>query len=519
MGSPDRLLAASRPVHPALMMVADLGAAALAPLAAHWIRRPDFPDFGAVMSYWAASVLCSSASFLLFSVARSIWRYFTLREVVTLATAVVTAVSSASFLAFSLDRMQAVSRTEPLLHGALLLSAMVLIRIAAQQVERSKRAAGKPLAAGSGRVSQVLVIGTSPLAEIYLRTVDGMASFSTTPVDVVGIVAEKPRHVGLSIRGRAIVGTLADLEAVFTKLSVHGVHLDAVALAVQDRYIPLAARELLQRREADGVQVIRLPTLLGASFADWSDVADAMAVAVPLHELGTWRGKRTMDVLVSAALLAVLSPVLLLVGLCLLADVGRPVIFWQIRPGFRGVATRFYKLRTMRDVKNGIIRADDERISAFGRLLRRTRLDEVPQLINILIGQMSIIGPRPLLLRDLHEDGADRIRMRPGITGWAQVNGGKLISPKDKMALDLWYAHHASPMLDLMILWRTVLTVLRGDLIRQDAIDEARAFSAHRPKAGMSDVFAAGSAARPTPRRAETSPIGSAVLSRKRVCR
>src|SRR4051812_10790969 len=103
-----------------------------------------------------------------------------------------------------------------------------------------------------------------------------------------------------------------------------------------------------------------------------------------------------------------------------------------------------------------IIGSAQERISWVGRLLRRKRLDEVPQLFNILIGQMSIIGPRPLLLRDLHEDGADRIRMRPGVTGWAQINGGKLISRQDKMALDLWYAHHASFRLDLIILWRTV---------------------------------------------------------------
>lgn len=480
MNRSARLLAASRPIKPAYIFAADLVAAALAPLLAHLIRKQEAFDLTNIMSYWAASMLCSGTAFLLFGVGRSIWRYFSWRELMPLTTAVVTAVSSASFLAFTLDRMEAVSRAEPLLHGSLLLAGLILIRVLARHAERSKGLPRYLRAPGSGPVRQALVIGTSPLADIYLRMVDEMAGLSERPVDVIGIVAEKPRHVGRTLRGRLITGTLSDLEATFAKLSVHGAHVDMLVLAVQEKYVPEAARAFLQGLEAAGTQVIRLPAVLGAP--PTPDIVAVAAAHAPAYaaELGTWPGKRIMDIVLSVTLAVVLSPVIVLVWVCVLADVGSPVIFWQLRPGFLGVATRFYKFRTMRHAEGAHVGSDEERISGFGRLLRRTRLDEVPQLLNIMLGQMSIIGPRPLLLRDLHDDGADRIRMRPGVTGWAQINGGKLISPQDKMALDLWYAHHASLRLDLLILWRTVLTVVRGDRVWDDAVERARLFMAQR---------------------------------------
>jgi lipopolysaccharide/colanic/teichoic acid biosynthesis glycosyltransferase len=127
---------------------------------------------------------------------------------------------------------------------------------------------------------------------------------------------------------------------------------------------------------------------------------------------------------------------------------------------------------------NGVVLPDHLRVSAVGRFIRRTRLDELPQVWNILAGQMSLIGPRPLLGRDLHEDGADRIRMKPGVTGWAQINGGAGISARDKMALDIWYGYHASPLLDLQILWGTARTLLFGDRANQQAVEAARLFMA-----------------------------------------
>jgi lipopolysaccharide/colanic/teichoic acid biosynthesis glycosyltransferase len=117
---------------------------------------------------------------------------------------------------------------------------------------------------------------------------------------------------------------------------------------------------------------------------------------------------------------------------------------------------------------------DDQRSSAIGQILRRTRLDELPQLYNVLIGDMSLIGPRPLLPRDQAPEYATRLSVRPGITGWAQVNGGKIISTSDKLILDLWYVQNASWVLDLTIVLRTVNMVLLGDRINTDAVNQAR---------------------------------------------
>jgi lipopolysaccharide/colanic/teichoic acid biosynthesis glycosyltransferase len=117
--------------------------------------------------------------------------------------------------------------------------------------------------------------------------------------------------------------------------------------------------------------------------------------------------------------------------------------------------------------------ADERRTTAIGGALRRTRVDELPQLFNVLCGQMSLVGPRPLLPLDLPKDNSERLSMRPGITGWAQVNGGRLASVTEKGALDLWYARNAGFWLDLWILLLTVRTVLQGERINPSALGQA----------------------------------------------
>jgi lipopolysaccharide/colanic/teichoic acid biosynthesis glycosyltransferase len=124
---------------------------------------------------------------------------------------------------------------------------------------------------------------------------------------------------------------------------------------------------------------------------------------------------------------------------------------------------------------------DDQRSSGVGQALRRTRLDELPQLFNVLIGNMSLIGPRPLLPRDQAPEYAARLSVRPGITGWAQVNGGRIISTSDKLILDVWYVQNASFLLDLSIIFRTVKMILFGERINTDAVSQARSTSLKMP--------------------------------------
>lgn len=171
--------------------------------------------------------------------------------------------------------------------------------------------------------------------------------------------------------------------------------------------------------------------------------------------------KRLIDVAVSLVLLVLLSPLMLVVAIGVRRDVGAPVLFRQERPGLRGLPFTLYKFRTMRGPHAGEFSGDDDaqRLTAFGRRLRSTSLDELPELWNVLRGDMSLVGPRPLLMRYLPLYSAEQMRrhdVRPGLTGWAQINGRNALGWDDKFKLDVFYVEHQSLLLDLRILLRTV---------------------------------------------------------------
>ena len=182
--------------------------------------------------------------------------------------------------------------------------------------------------------------------------------------------------------------------------------------------------------------------------------------------------KRTFDILISLAALLLLWPVLLVLAVLVRVKLGRPVLFRQQRPGLHGRPFTMLKFRTMTDARDteGNLLPDGERLSSFGRSLRSTSLDELPELINVVAGDMSLVGPRPLLMRYLDRYTPEQMRrheVRPGITGWAQVNGRNAINWDQKFALDVWYVDHQSLRLDLRIFWLTVRNVLRREGISQ----------------------------------------------------
>lgn len=178
--------------------------------------------------------------------------------------------------------------------------------------------------------------------------------------------------------------------------------------------------------------------------------------------------KRLLDVSGASAGLLLLSPALLLVAYLVRTRLGSPVLFVQERPGLHGKPFRMYKFRTMTDARdaNGHLLPDAERLTAFGKWLRASSLDELPELLNVLKGEMSLVGPRPLLMEYLplySPEQARRHEVRPGITGWAQINGRNAISWDEKFALDTWYVENASVGLDVKILLLTVWRVVRRD--------------------------------------------------------
>ena len=190
------------------------------------------------------------------------------------------------------------------------------------------------------------------------------------------------------------------------------------------------------------------------------------------------RVRNVLEKALAAAALIVLSPIFFITGVLVWIDVGRPLVFWQERVGVRGRTILVHKFRTLKAPvdSNGVIVEDGSRLSAIGSFLRRTRLDELPQLFDILRGHMSFIGPRPLLPADMPEGASLRHLVAPGLTGWAQVHGGNLVTNEEKNALDEWYIHHASLRLDLVILLRTLRIVILGEVRENGAIAEAMRF-------------------------------------------
>ena len=182
--------------------------------------------------------------------------------------------------------------------------------------------------------------------------------------------------------------------------------------------------------------------------------------------------KRLFDIFLSAIALILLSPLIAITAIFVVLDVGFPIFFTQIRPGYRGNLFKIYKFRSMKDIvtKKAMQAPDIKRLTAFGLLIRSTSIDELPSLWNVLMGDISLVGPRPLLVEYLslyNKEQARRHNVKPGITGWAQVNGRNALSWRERFELDVWYVDNHTFFLDLKILLMTVKKVLFREGIAQ----------------------------------------------------
>ena len=183
--------------------------------------------------------------------------------------------------------------------------------------------------------------------------------------------------------------------------------------------------------------------------------------------------KRAFDIVFSACWLVGFAPLLLVVAILVRLKLGSPVLFVQERPGLRARPFRMVKFRTMTDARgpDGELLSDEQRLTPFGKFLRSSTLDEFPEMWNVLIGDMSVVGPRPLLMRYVSRYSpfqARRMEVRPGVTGWAQVNGRNLLSWEEKFALDVWYVDHRSFLLDMKIVVLTFFKVFARTGINSD---------------------------------------------------
>ena len=446
------------------------------------------------MPYVFISVGCASVVFLIGGLDRTPWRYSSVADHLQVIVLSVLAILLALVLTFALNRLEPVARSLPVLQGALIVSVLVFARSAARFWHARQIHIN-----GNGRANvqpheTVLVVGVNTVTELFLLSVK---EFASQRVQVAGILAEEPSMRGRAIQQKPVLGTVEELPEILQSLEVHGVAVDKIVVATAaDRLRPRALETLLETEKSSDIAVQFLSEQLG--FENSSEGASVLSSqnrnSVPgqraLARLGTvidvdhtnstgksfrFR-KRIVDVFGATFLIITLSPVVVIVAFVVALDVGFPLIFWQQRPGLYGRPFKLYKFRTMRAPHDRHRRRipDDQRSSAVGQIIRRARLDELPQLYNVLVGDMSLIGPRPLLPCDQSPDYAARLSVRPGITGWAQVNGGRIISPSDKCILDIWYAQNASFVLDLKIVLSTVKMIFLGDRINTEAVNQAR---------------------------------------------
>jgi lipopolysaccharide/colanic/teichoic acid biosynthesis glycosyltransferase len=421
----------------------------------------------------------------------SIWRFSSPNDYTRVALVVLGVCVGAVVLTFSLNRLENVARSLPFLQG--IIGAMMLIGARAfhrwHHTLREQRKASAPLQS-KDKASEisVLVVGLNRLAETYVHAVGEIGSGRTK---VVGFVAGSDRHVGRVVATFPVLGVPEDIEAVIDSLDVHGVSVDRIVVAAPFAKLSAEAQQALLRIErSTSISLQFLTEALGledrqssVASTDTSYVSQSYSsYEIKSRDLEAclerrfWRVKRVMDAVGALAFIILLSPVFLIVSLLVAGSLGLPVLFWQRRPGLNGVPFHLYKFRSMGSAyaSDGRRVSDAERVSQIGTFLRRTRLDELPQLYSILIGDMSFVGPRPLLPRDQPAGCAARLAVRPGLTGWAQVIGGRDIPPDDKAALDVWYVRNASLFLDLQIVVRTFGVVIFGERISHSLIESAR---------------------------------------------
>jgi lipopolysaccharide/colanic/teichoic acid biosynthesis glycosyltransferase len=442
-----------------------------------------------LIPYTLITLVVACAVLPMFGVGRSVWRFTAMTDCLRILFATVVTIIGAVALGFIFNRLDGIARALPILQGLLILFSLVGVRI----VMRVQHAANgrhvrlpNPMLIGGG--DTVLVVGFNKLTELYLHCV---AEFMSDRVKIAGLL-DQSNHVGLSLHSHPVLGTPEQIATSIRDLEVHGVFVNRIVVAMPfEALTPRAQQAMLDIEKASAISLDFLPERigfnpsaeslprLGSLQTESESGGEAFSIRptdlAAVARLPYWRVKRALDIITSSALLVLLAPLMLVVGALVALTVGLPVVFWQQRPGLWGQPFKLYKFRTMAAAHDahGRRASDSERLSTVGKFLRRTRLDELPQLVNILVGDMSFVGPRPLLPVDQPTGGGARLLVRPGLTGWAQIKGGREIPAVDKAALDVWYVQNASFALDLRILLGTLPMVVFGERINDAAVRQA----------------------------------------------
>jgi lipopolysaccharide/colanic/teichoic acid biosynthesis glycosyltransferase len=441
----------------------DASFALASPLFALWLRDAPVLSDGSypLYFYWFASTLFSVFSFLVFGLERRDVRYFSVDDIFEIVKAVLVAELLTSFALFAFTRLDGIPRTTLLIHSLVLAGALVASRTAIHVLEHEqKKAICRP-----PESKHVIMVGFNFLSSAFIKWLE---TNDVEPKQVVAILDESKEMIGRRISGVQVIANPMRIAQTIEEFAIHGVKIDEVIVSGGENHLsqPVLAK-LRKACDQNQIELSFMPQIFHASFdqARPALIENTQSPVPPFPLSRYFAVKRAMDFVAALVLIVLLLPLFLCTGMLVLLDVGAPLLFWQRRLGQSGQAFHIYKFRTMRTPfdRFGEMSPESHRVSLIGHMLRRTGLDELPQLLNVLVGDMSLIGPRPLLPQDQPENPVVRLMVRPGITGWAQVNGGKEITTEEKDQLDEWYIRNASLLLDLRIALLTFRYIFLGN--------------------------------------------------------
>ena len=477
-----------------------------------WSVVPD--EFGARMIQLTPFMLILTVVYMLVALAlgvnKSVWRYTNLEDLGVVAIAIGISLVLTLGLGFIFNRLDGVFRSLPLLQGTISVFYSWMLRALFVMYRRlrnkRKRLVRQQRTGNFGSREQILIVGVNELTNLYISVV---AECAGNVAEIVGLLSQEDRHKGRLIQQRKVLGRPDEVLTILAELRVHGVYASRIVVAMPFEALTLDSREALLEVERRGdAELVLLKELIGLQKHSGRNApevpgnTDGEVAASALEEptnpelqqsrqtesVDPWHSPRTqyvvvkrfVDFLGAFALSVFLMPVVAVVALLVLINDGIPILFWQKRPGRKNEPMRIYKFRTMRraHIADGSRIADVDRVTWLGRFLRRSRLDELPQLYHVIVGEMSFVGPRPLLDVDQHETDRTRLSVLPGITGYAQVCGCNRLSVEEKMILDNWYVENMSLRLDLFIIYKTVGVLFYGEHRDEAAIAQVKAAKA-----------------------------------------
>lgn len=440
----------------------------VAPALGILLRDPGYfnnPDGASLGLYSAVAGFVTLFSIVYFRISSIVPRFVSRVDVANIVKASAFASLATAGIVFGLTRLESIPRSMPALHFFVLITLWIGTRYLIAEFDKVTGRSGETQDPGAR--FNLIIVGANKLAVLYMGMLDCMPRRSAR---ILALLDDAPHMRGRTLHGHLVAGNLAAAEKIVIEYASHGVFVNEILvttidpaerLDVEDRLGPLC--------EARGIRLEYIGDKLDLEHATPEPgfvAGDPVQVDTTSNRSLYLGFRRFVEIGIAVFTFVFLAPVIALIWLLVLLDVGFPAVFWQERVGRGGKSIFIHKFRTLRGpvAKDGSLLNDAARLSPIGRFLRATRLDELPQIFDVLRGDMSLIGPRPLLPIDLPRDSAIRQRVAPGISGWAQVHGGKHLNAEEKNALDEWYVCNASFRVDIHILALTLVMPFKGDL-------------------------------------------------------